>query len=85
MCGEIESSWRAEKCHGDLSFVGWGCQLQRVCDLLTNVDCARPRPTPPVFFVLATVLRTGFNGDLSKWDVAKVQTMSSSEFLVVVC
>ena len=49
--------------------------------LFLRADCDCNRPS-----FLATVFgyASAFNGDLSKWDVAKVSTMSSSKSIRIV-
>ena len=45
-----------------------------------RVDCECKRPS---FLATVFVWTSAFNGDLSKWDVAKVTSMSESKFISI--
>ncbi len=72
---------------GSLGGLGWWSDVRLYSDqgsffrhLFLRVDCECNRPS-----FLATVFyqATAFNGDLNKWDVAKVTNMRSSESVLL--
>jgi surface protein len=66
-----------------LSFVGLSQYFDQGSSfrlLFLRVDCECNRP---FFLVTAFNSASAFNGELSRWDVAKVTTMSSSKSICI--